>query len=130
MSWALLDIDGIEALHREQIARFGGSHGLRDRGLLKSAISRPENRLFFDPDVAAGQLAAALGWGLIKNHPFVDGNKRIGIASMVAFLHGNGFRFACTSEEETAMAMRAAASEISEEEWTAWVERSVAPVAE
>jgi death on curing protein len=65
---------------------------------------------------------------LIKNHAFIDGNKRVGFAAMVAFLEMNEYRLACSEEEETAMVLRAAAGETTEEEWTAWVVRSVARV--
>jgi death-on-curing protein len=130
VNWRFLRIEAIEVLHYQQIVRFGGSPGLRDRGLLESAVVRAENRALYDPTATAGQLAGALGWGLIKNHAFVDGNKRIGLVSMVTFLHINGFRLTCSAEEETAMVLRAASSAITEEEWTAWVERSIAPTSE
>ncbi len=71
-------------------------------------------------------MAASLSWGLIKNHAFLDGNKRIGLAALAVFLEANGFSLICSVEEETAMVLRAAASEITEEEWTAWVARSAA----
>jgi death-on-curing protein len=67
-----------------------------------------------------------LSWGLIKNHAFLDGNKRIGPAALAVFLDANGSRLSCSVEEETAMVLRAAGSEIAEEEWSAWVARSVA----
>lgn len=90
MSWRFLDVAAIEALHEQQIVRFGGSHGLRDAGLLESAVLRAENKANYDPDATAASLAATLGWGLIKNHAFVDGNKRIGLVGMVVFLRLNG----------------------------------------
>jgi death-on-curing protein len=76
---------------------------------------------------ACGSLSTTLGWGLIKNHAFIDGNKRIGLVAMVVFLHVNGYRLTTDAVEETVMVLRAAASEIDEAGWTAWVERSVAP---
>ena len=72
------------------------------------------------------ELGAALAWALLRNHPFMDGNKRAAFAALTMFLELNGHQLVCSEVEETAMVLRAAASEISEEEWTAWVMRSVA----
>jgi death-on-curing protein len=69
-------------------------------------------------------LAAAYAWGLLRNHPFVDGNKRIALAAMTVFLDLNGWELTCTEAEETAMVLRAAASEVSERPWTEWVQRN------
>ena len=116
------------AIHTNLILRYGGSHGVRDRGLLESALARPLHLRHYQPETTAAQLAAVLGWGLIKNHAFLDGNKRIGLAAVVTFLRWNGYRLTSSEAEETAMVLRAAAGEINEEEWTAWVERVVAPL--
>jgi death-on-curing protein len=105
----------------------GGSLGLRDPGLLESAIARAENKVNYDPEATVASVGASLSWGLIKNHAFIDGNKRIELGVLVVFLDAHGFELVCPVEEETAMVLRAAASEISEEDWTAWVVRSVAP---
>jgi len=67
-----------------------------------------------------------LSFGLIKNHAFLDGNKRIGAVALITLLDLNGFTLTCSEQEETDMVLRVAASQISEDEWTAWVERSVA----
>jgi death on curing protein len=72
-----------------------------------------------------GKLTASLGWGLVKNHAFIDGNKRIALGAMVAFLELNGHELDCSEAEETAFLLRAAASEIDEAEWTEWLERTV-----
>jgi len=126
MTWIFLQVAKIQALHKEQIERFGGSHGLRDMGLLESAVARAENKAAYDDNATIVGVGASLGWGLIKNHAFIDGNKRIGIAAMVTLLDLNGYGMTCSEEEETAMVLRAASSECSEDEWTAWLERSVA----
>ena len=68
MSFRFLTVDAVEALHRKTIDRFGGSHGLRDRGLLESAVARAEDLAYYNPEVSVGEVAATLGWGLIKNH--------------------------------------------------------------
>ncbi len=110
------------------IERYGGSHGLRDRGLLESAVARAENTAYYNPAASVAEIAASLAWGLIKNHAFIDGNKRVGFAAMVAFLEMNDHRLICTEVEETAMVLRAAAGEITEEQWAAWVVGSIAPL--
>jgi death-on-curing protein len=118
----------LRAMHSDLIREYGGSHGIRDLGLLESAIARPKQMENYLPDSSVAQLAAVLGWGLVKNHAFIDGNKRIGLAALVTFLKLNGYRLTCSEVEETAMILSAAASEITEDDFTAWVERSVAPL--
>ncbi len=103
--------------------------GLRDRGLLESAVSRAENKAYYEPEATLAAVAASLSLGLIKNHAFVDGNKRVGLAALVAFLLLNGHRLDCSEAEQVEMIQKAAASEITEEQWTAWVERVVVPEA-
>ena len=95
---------------------------------MESAVARAENKAYYDPDASVAEVAASLAWGLIKNHAFIDGNKRVGYGAMVAFLEGNGYGLTCSQEEETAMVLRAAAGEITEEQWTVWVMRVVAPL--
>jgi death-on-curing protein len=128
VTWNFLSVDAVIVLHTALIEESGGSHGLRDAGLLESAIARAANKVNYDPDATVATVAASLGWGLIKNHAFVDGNKRIGLAALVVFLDANGFSLICSVQEETAMVLRAAASEITEDEWTAWVVRNVAAI--
>ncbi|NYF78532.1 death-on-curing protein [Granulicella arctica] len=115
----------IRAIHADLIAGYGGSHGLRDLGLLESALARPEQLAHYEPDAGVERLAAVLGWGLLKNHAFLDGNKRVALAAVVTFLKLNGYALTCSEVEETAMVLRAAASEIDEAAWTDWVIRSV-----
>jgi death on curing protein len=86
---------------------------------------RAENKVAYDEGATAAEIAASLGWGLIKNHAFIDGNKRIGLVSMVVFLRLNGHALVVPEAEQVAMVLRVAASEISEEEWAEWVERNV-----
>ena len=82
-----LDIDIVIDFHAEQLALFGGPDGIRDLGLLESALARPINKFAYgETDVAA--LAAAYGFGIARNHPFVDGNKRIAFMAMMTFLPG------------------------------------------
>lgn len=107
------------------IERYGGLAGVRDEGALESAMARPKNLLAYERVRSVGKLGAAVAWALLRNHPFVDGNKRAAFAALTMFLELNGYRLTCSEVEETAMVLRAAGSEITEEEWTAWVVRSV-----
>jgi death-on-curing protein len=98
-----------------------------DVGLLESAVARARNLVSYKPEATLADVAASLGWGLIRNHAFVDGNKRIGLAAMVVFLKAHGCVLTCSGPEETTMVLRAASSQISEDEWTDWVGRNVGP---
>jgi len=117
-------------MHRQTISDYGGSHGLRDRNLLESAAARPENLEYYRPEASIGELAAALAWGLIKNHAFIDGNKRIGLICLTNFLKLNGYELTCIESEETEMVLGAAAGEIAEERWTVWVMRTAVPISD
>jgi death-on-curing protein len=108
------------------IERYGGLPGVRDDGALESAIARPKNLFAYGQASSVAELGAALAWALLGNHPFADGNKRAAFAALTMFLDLNGHRLTCSEVEETGMVLRAAASEIAEDEWTAWVVRSVA----
>jgi death-on-curing protein len=115
-----LDVDEIFDMHAEQLEIFGGPEGIRDQGLLESAISRPINQWHYgQTDMAA--LAAAYAFGLARNHPFVDGNKRIAFHAMMVFLRGNGDAFAPDPAHATAIILSLAAGEVSEESLTRWI---------
>ena len=111
----------VEAIHDELIDHYGGSHGLRDPGLLDSALARAKNLYAYGEEKSIPGLAAAYGWGLVKNHAFIDGNKRIALAAMVTFLDANDDELTCSEAEETMMILRAAAGDISQNEWIDWV---------
>lgn len=108
------------AIHSRQLRRFGGAAGLRDEGLLRSALERPLNKWHYE-QAQLPQLAAAYGFGLAKNHAFVDGNKRIAFMSMLVSLRKNNVRFAPDPAEATAMMMSLAAGEVSEESFARWI---------
>jgi len=114
------------AIHQELIARYGGMAGLQAPASLESAVVRPKNLAAYKSQVTVPELASAYGWGLLRNHPFVDGNKRVALAAMVVFLDLNGWELTCSEAEETATILRAAAGEITEREWTRWVVRNAA----
>jgi len=123
-----LDVDEVIDMHAEQLALFGGPEGIRDHGLLESAILRPVNQWHYgQTDMAA--LAAAYAFGLARNHAFVDGNKRIAFHAMMVFLRGNGIAFAPDPAHATAMILSLAAGEVSEDGLTRWIRDNWPPEA-
>jgi death-on-curing protein len=115
-----LDVNIMLDVHAEQLALFGGPDGVRDLGLLESALARPVNKYAYgETDLAS--LAAAYGFGIAKNHPFVDGNKRAAFAAIVVFLGLNGIDFMVPPESATAMILALAAGEVSEASLARWI---------
>lgn len=107
-------------IHAEQLAGFGGPPGIRDEGLLESALARPQNRWAYgERDLAA--LAAAYAFGIARNHPFADGNKRVAFVCMLTFLRKNGIAFAPKEAEATEAIVGLAAGEIEEEGLARWI---------
>ena len=116
--WVLRET--VLALQEELLAQFGGSAGIRDEHLLDSALARPEHLLNYGkPSMFA--LAASYGFGLVKNHPFVDGNKRIGFTLAVLFLELNGYRFQATEADAVVQTLALAAGEITEAAYADWL---------
>jgi death on curing protein len=115
-----LTYDQVIAIHSRQLRRFGGAAGLRDDGLLRSAIERPINKWHYEQAELA-ELAAAYAFGLAKNHAFVDGNKRIAFMSMMIFLRKNDVRFAPPQAHATRIIMSLAAGEVSEQSLARWI---------
>ena len=114
----------IQAFHDRQINEHGGLPGLRDEGLLLSALSRPENAYHCsDVKPDAAELAAAYGFGFAKNYPFNDANKRTALIAMRLFLRLNGYDLAASPEDKYKMIIRVAASNISENELAQWVRK-------
>lgn len=114
----------VEALHRESIARFGGGDGLRDKGLLESALARPQNRHAYDSEAALFALATDYCLGIVRNHPFVDGNKRTGILAAAVFLSLNGYEFQPQETTVVQMILGLAAGEVSADVLERWFEES------
>ena len=108
------------AIHSRQLRRFGGASGLRDEGMLKSALERPVNKWTYE-QAALPELASAYAFGLAKNHAFVDGNKRIAFMAMMVFLRKNGVAFAPDPAQATKIILALAAGEVSEESLTRWI---------
>jgi len=115
-----LHVDEVVDMHAEQLARFGGPEGIRDQGLLESALARPINQWSYgQTDMAA--LAAAYAFGLARNYAFVDGNKRIAFHAMMVFLRVNDVPFAPDPAHATAIILSLAAGEVSEQSLTRWI---------
>ena len=119
--WVLRET--VLTLHEQSLAEFGGAAGIRDEGLLDSALGKPEN-LFAYGKPAFFDLAASYGFGLVKNHPFIDGNKRVGFTVAVVFLELNGFHFHATEAEAAVRTLALAAGEMSEAEYAAWLKKN------
>jgi death-on-curing protein len=108
------------AAYSLQLRRLGGAPGLRDEGLLRSALERPCNKWHYE-GAELPELAAAYAFGLIKNHAFVDGNKRIAFIGMVAFLRMNGIAFKPDQAHSTAIILAVAAGEVSGQSLARWI---------
>jgi death-on-curing protein len=108
------------AAHNAQLRLYGGAAGLRDEGALRSVLDRPVNKWHYE-QAELPELAAAYAFGLAKNHPFVDGNKRIAFIAMLAFLRRNGIAFRPEQAQSTAIILALAAGEVSEESLTRWI---------
>lgn len=121
-----LGLDLIIRLHDRQIELHGGLAGTRDPGLLESAITRPVNAWSYgESDLFT--LASLYAAGLIRNHPFLDGNKRIGFLSALLFLEANGWKMAAPMAERLAFTLQLAAGEFDEEIYAGWLRRNCIP---
>ena len=124
--WRWVDKHALLLLHDESLATHGGASGVRDQGLLDSALARPLNMVAYGtPDVA--ELAAAYASGLVRNHAFIDGNKRAGFLAAGLFLYANGYRLACDQAAATAAVLALAASELDEGSFAAWLRPHIKP---
>lgn len=121
-----LTIEIVIGAHARQLARFGGPTGLRDRPLLESALARPINQFHYGQEDFAS-LAAAYGFGLARNHAFVDGNKRIAFIALVLFLALNGLVLKAPTAEATDIILRLAAGELEEAALADWVRAHTSP---
>lgn len=126
MSWRWISKQALLLLHAESLAEHGGGNGLRDEGLLDSALARPLNLAAYEePDFAA--LAASYGVGVAKNHPFVDGNKRAALLATGLFLYLNGYRLTASQADTTLTVLGVAAADLSEDAFAAWLRRHCVP---
>ncbi len=122
-----LSAELVKALHVATIAAFGGSQGVRDSGLLDSALGRPRNLFAYGSDPTLFELAAAYCAGIVGNHPFIDGNKRAGLLAARAFLFKNGYALEPEERDEVVNILALAAGEIDETVLAAWFEEFSAP---
>lgn len=116
-----LRTDAVLAMHKRQIAEHGGGDGVRDLGLPESALARPQNVAAYEPDSDLPRLAASYGFGIAKNHPFVDGNKRTALVATRTFLVLNGFNIRATPADKYITFLKLAEGTLSEDELAAWL---------
>lgn len=124
MNWRWIRKQALVLLHGESLATHGGREGMRDEGLLESALMRPQNIVAYadaDNPPDAATLAASYGVGLAKNHPFVDGNKRAAFLAVGLFLYLNGLRLQASQTDATLTMLAVAAGDITEEAFAAWL---------
>ncbi|MBF0530589.1 MAG: type II toxin-antitoxin system death-on-curing family toxin [Deltaproteobacteria bacterium] len=120
MTWRWLKEEAVMAMHGEQMAAHGGCVGVRDAGLLASALARPKNlAAYFKPSVF--DLAAAYAFGIIRNHPFIDGNKRTGFLAAFTFLYLNSWELMATEVQAVTAVLALAAGEMDEAEFSSWL---------
>ena len=125
MSWIWIESAIVQAIHDRQLAEHGGAEGIRDRGALESALARPQNLAAYgEPDAAA--LAAAYAFGIARNHPFVDGNKRSAWVIARLFLAANNRKLTFDRDDATKTVQILAAGELSEEKLAEWFRQRIA----
>ena len=115
-----LEAEDAIAFHAEQIAQFGGQPGLRDRGLLESALGRPRHRAAYEKPTVI-ELAAAYAYGIARNHPFLDGNKRTALVCTFAFLELNGWEVRAPEEDAVIAFLALADGSMSEKDMSGWL---------
>lgn len=120
--WIVAEV--VTAVHDGLVSDFGGSAGIRDAGLLDSALARPKNLHAYDKKASIHRLAAAYAFGLAKNHPFVDGNKRVALTIAATFLELNGHELIADEAETVVVFNRLAAGDIKERELALWFQRN------
>jgi death on curing protein len=113
----------VEVIHAEQLAMFGGRAGLRDEGALEAGLGRPRNKWSYDPESDLSVLGAAYAFGLARNHPFVDGNKRTAFLTMVVFLGLNGRTFDAPESEVVTNMLGLASGTLSESKVAVWIQQ-------
>ena len=122
-----LDRPIVEALHADQILEHGGSLGIRDEGLLESALTRPNQKWHYEPGTDLATLAAAYAFGIAKNHPFIDGNKRAALVAAYTFLAINNFELEAPEPEALTAILGTADGSLSEEDLGSWIRSHLIP---
>jgi death on curing protein len=126
--WTWIEESVVWAVHEAQLAEHGGSAGVRDAGLLASALARPLNLAAYDEQADAAALAAAYGFGIARNHPFIDGNKRTAFVCCELFLALNGVSLEADDGNCVSTMLALAAGDIGEAEFAAWLRTHTAPL--
>ena len=119
-----LDSQDLYVLHNQLLARFGGLEGIRDEGLLESALYRPVQKFQYEPKSTLPELAASYSYGIARNHPFFDGNKRSALLAAIVFLGINGMKLHATEEEAVLETLALAAGERTEDEYAFWLTKN------
>ena len=119
-----ISVELVQAIHERQLAIFGGGSGLRDLGALQSAVDRARNKFIYE-NAGLPTLTAAYAFGIAKNHPFVDGNNRVALLSLVTFLGLNRVEFIAPEAEAVVMIRGLAASEVSEDDLKHWIAANI-----
>lgn len=122
-----IDAKVLRMLHEESLATYGGSSGIRDEGLFESAMMRPQNLAHYNEDADIAELAASYCYGLAKNHPFIDGNKRAAFLSVGMFLGINGYCLKVTPADAITAILGVASSKITEEAFASWIRDHIKP---
>ena len=121
-----IDLEVVLAIHDEQLAEHGGQAGVRDRGLLESALARPQNQFAYG-ESSLPRLAASYAFGISRNHPFLDGNKRTSLVVAELFLDLNGLDLTASDEACITTFLRLAAGELGEDDLAGWIEANSKP---
>lgn len=122
-----LDRPIVEALHADQILEHGGSLGIRDEGLPESALTRPQHKWHYEPGTDLATLAAAYAFGIAKNHPFIDGNKRAALVAAYTFLAINDLELEAPEPEAVNAILSTADGSLSEEDLASWIRSHLTP---
>ena len=121
-----IDLEVVLAIHDEQLAEHGGQAGVRDRGLLESALARPQNQFAYG-EHALPRLAASYAFGISRNHPFLDGNKRTSLVVAELFLDLNGLELTANDAQVVTTFLQLAAGDLTEDQLTDWIATNSSP---
>lgn len=124
--WLSRSVVGI--IHTDQIREHGGAFGVREEGLIESALDRPRNKWAYDKGVDLAEIAAAYGYGLVTNHGFVDGNKRVAFMAVYVFLGINDYELDVSEPEVVRVMLDLAASRLTEAQFAAWLSEHLTPL--
>lgn len=119
-----LTVKQVKAIHQQQILTFGGSSGILDEGKLESAVFRAQNLSNYDQEATIYDLAASMGWGIVNNHAFVDGNKRTAFVVMAVFLQINSIMLTASEVDVVNIMLAVASNQISQEQLSDWLSKS------